>query len=210
MFTPRASRILLLTTLAVVLTAIPAAGQSGEFNFTTLSPQWFWVRENTSRWSLTERPGHMRMYTDGALWKNLSSASLLLQKTSGLSLAISTRVAISPSCAYQQGGLLVYQDDDNYVKVMRFYHPAGHGIEMCYERGGNPITYQLPCSSNTVFLRINKQGNDYTGLYSLNGVDFLSIRTVKVDIGANLKAGLFAEEICYNILWDGCLHQTCY
>jgi regulation of enolase protein 1 (concanavalin A-like superfamily) len=187
------SRILLLTALVVVLAAAPLAGQSDEFSSTTLSPQWFWVRENKSRWSLTESTGYMRMYTYGDIWMATNTASLLLQSLKTPDFEASASVTISPTAHAQQAGLLVCRDDDNYIRVSRICHGnTGQGIEMVSEIAGQPAQTFVSYSPNTVHLKITKKGNTCEVLFSQNGLKYQPIGTANCSLGTGLMVGLFA------------------
>ncbi|HEY0070694.1 MAG TPA: family 43 glycosylhydrolase, partial [Chloroflexia bacterium] len=97
--------------------------QSDEFNG-ALEPQWGWVREPaTTTYSLTEHPGFFRFRTqDADLFQDNNSASVLTETAPTSDFMVETKFEFNlpPSgCCfnYRQAGLVLYQDDDHYVKL---------------------------------------------------------------------------------------------
>ena len=90
---------------------------------------------------------------------------------------LETKVDVSQlNGGYAQGGMLVYTDDDNYVKfdaISDVNTPKFNRIELRSEQAGailNPqpeVTTGSPATVNDVWLRLTKTGTSYTGEYSL-------------------------------------------
>jgi len=108
-----------------------------EFNGTELDPAWSWVRPERAEYTVgggvltwkiqepvpntsTENPDDM-MATD--LNSGNNTASVLLRDAPRGDFVVETAVRLnvpdSPECCYNyaQGGVLVYEDDDNFVKL---------------------------------------------------------------------------------------------
>ncbi len=82
------------------------------------------------------------------------------------------------SDGYTQGGLLAYQDGDNYVKFDVLSDPGGttlNRMELRSEVAGavqNPqqnVAVTAAQAAGDIWLRLTKAGNDYTGEYSYDG-----------------------------------------
>ncbi len=92
---------------------------------------------------------------------------LFLQKGDGDWVA-ETKLTLSQSLSanYQQGGLIIYQDADNYAKLIYGYGDGATKVQMIYEKDG---VIQKDASStlatDQIWLRIRKQGNVYTFYY---------------------------------------------
>ena len=71
--------------------------------------------------------------------------NILLTLASGLDYQISTRLAFTPTENYHEAGLLIYQDDDNYVLLSRAYVDGGI-VRIKSEIGG--VTSNLEYISN--------------------------------------------------------------
>ncbi len=88
------------------------------------------------------------------------------------------------SQGYEQAGLLVRIDDDNYIKYDVLSDDTNtwvNRIELRSEDAGtilNPqpqVTFPENDPANEVWLRLTKSGTSYSGEYSRNGEDWLSI-----------------------------------
>ena len=107
---------------------------------------------------------------------------------------------------YQQAGLIVYADDDNYVKLdyivdNQVGQPVARRIEFRSEIGAavQDPQPQVNLTSGAWWLRMKKEGDTFHGYYSSNGTDWTEIgvngtptavKNSKVAGGA--KVGLFA------------------
>ncbi|TQS07663.1 DUF1349 domain-containing protein [Microbispora hainanensis] len=86
---------------------------------------------------------------------------------------------------YQQGGLMVYGDDDNYVKFdFLATNAAGstvaRTIELRSEVGGtvqNPQPQVNNLTTGVWWLRLKKEGDSFTGSYSSNGTTWTDLAT---------------------------------
>lgn len=77
---------------------------SDEFDRPTLGLQWQWqANHETSWWSLTERPGHLRLRAAAAEPKLSTSAALLLQKFPAKCFVAETSIEISDDLAGEAG-----------------------------------------------------------------------------------------------------------
>nr|WP_239160435.1 ThuA domain-containing protein [Virgisporangium ochraceum] len=101
---------------------------------------------------------------------------------------------------YQQGGLLVYLDDDNYLKLDYIVdnaagQPVSRRIEYRSEIAGavqNPQPGITNLTSGAWHLRIVKSGNTYTASYSADGTTWTAFEPLtNAAVGATPKVGLF-------------------
>lgn len=181
-----------------------------EFNG-TLGKEWSWVRENTSDWSLTKRKGALVITSEeGDLQNSTNNARNILLQDANTDWTINSKLIFSrkPTGFSQQGGLLAYQDDDNYVKLIYragsvrrgFGGFGGAGaqsgiLELVVEKDGDQSTAAILSATdiindnNTIFFRLEKKGADFTAFYSTNGKNFKSLGTTNA-ILRNVKAGI--------------------
>ncbi|MFZ0215950.1 MAG: family 43 glycosylhydrolase, partial [Candidatus Dormiibacterota bacterium] len=81
-----------------------------------LGSQWSWVRENPSLTSLAG--GKLTIQTNGDLYQGSNNAQdLLLETPPTGSYVIQTEMQFDPNQNYEQAGILVYSDDDHYLKI---------------------------------------------------------------------------------------------
>ena len=79
--------------------------------------------------------------------------------------------AFNPTSNYQQSGLMVYQDDDNYFYVSRLFGDAASTETQIEAASANSNLGRVGLSATTnITYRIDKTtGNTYTSFYSLDG-----------------------------------------
>jgi beta-xylosidase len=162
------------------------------FNLPTLADEWSWVREDPALWSLTERPGFLRLMThQGALGNsdNLSK-NLLVQKAPLGDFTLAAKMDFDPSENYQLAGLLLYLNDDNYMLFGRAFceNPGvcvGNGIYFDFINdgewtGGNFAT-TTDISPQYTYLALQKDGAEYTGWISPDGINWEAVGTHTAD-----------------------------
>jgi beta-xylosidase len=88
---------------------LAAPQTSDEFDGPNLGLQWQWQANHQREWySLTSKPGWLRLFAVSLGEKNLRDApNLLLQKLPARTFALETRVAFAPQAAGQRAGLVV-------------------------------------------------------------------------------------------------------
>jgi regulation of enolase protein 1 (concanavalin A-like superfamily) len=184
--------------VVVLLSRNTASPYDDDFSSTTLDPKWHWIREDPTHWSLTDNPGYLRIVTQQKdIWQGNNSAPLLLQTFSADSFEIRTKIAMTPLENYHQGGLVIYEDDDNYVRFT-FVHRSGLMIVLAQEIDADFQSIAVPAPNASGFhLRLRKDGQDYTGYYSEDGKDWVYVgQHSNVDI-APTEIGLSA----FNAEW---------
>ncbi len=92
---------------------------SDDFNG-ALKPQWSWLREDPTKHTFVN--GHLSITVNGDLYRDTNNATnLLLENQPEGDYAIETKLTFDPNTNYQQAGLLMYSDDDHYIKVGPFH-----------------------------------------------------------------------------------------
>jgi len=113
---------------------------SDEFNG-ALSPQWSWIREDPTKHALVN--GKLSITVNGDLYRDANNATnLLLEKQPTGDYVIETKVTFDPNKNYQQAGLLIYSDDDHYIKAGPF-----HGDSLNKILSGHESLEPLPSSA---------------------------------------------------------------
>jgi cytochrome c len=154
-----------------------------DFETTLLNPKWSWIREDSTHWNLAENPGSLRIITQHKdIWQDSNDAPLLLQSFTSDEYDIRTHVTLYPTQNHQQGGLVIYGDDDNYIRLTYVYidngQLTGPSFQFSREINGNFTPIQIPAPAGDGFsLRIVKLGSNFHGYYSLNGDDWMLIGT---------------------------------
>jgi len=185
---------------------------SDEFN-STIGKQWNWVRENAANYSLSKKPGSVSITSaKGDILSTNNNAENILLQSANTNWTIESKIVFSrkPSGSSQQGGLLAYQDDDNFVKLIYTAGSAGRrgapgagvqagSMQLVIEENG----YQKSAATlsmgdiiktdNTLFVKFEKKGDLYTASVSADGKKYTTVGSAKVLL-TNIKAGLIVCE----------------
>jgi beta-xylosidase len=160
---------------------------------------WAWVNEDAANWSLTARPGFLRIMTHAG---GVGDKNLLFRPAPGGDFDIRTRLVFAPTSNFQIGGLVLYQDSGNYLILGRAYCGAappgcvGNGIYFDRIEGGEfvgPNFATSAASPDQAYLRLTREGSMCSGYYSDDGTTWRLIGRHTPD-GAALwsKIGLTA------------------
>jgi beta-xylosidase len=192
--------IILLTTLSANA-AQPVASSitwTDNFSSSSLDSHWSWIREAPTYWSLSARPGFLRITTQ----QTFSDVNNILVQPSPVGdYEIQTRVIFTPTENFQIAGLEIHQDDVNYIALGRAYcdtppsNCVGNGIHFDYVENGSFIGSNFGMTTSVqgdAYLRLIRQRNIYTGYVSVDGVNWTLVGTHSVVI-APTKVGLRAS-----------------
>jgi arabinan endo-1,5-alpha-L-arabinosidase len=186
----------------------PLSRWSDEFNATALSAAWEWVREPAAgTYGLTG--GALRFQTQAAdLFVDSNSAAVLTRPAPPGNYLVETRVRLDvppEGCCqnYVQAGLVIYGDDDNYIKLTHVSIWETRQTEFAKEMAPVPAGY--PRYGNTVvgppgewtYLRIavrDRGGAEeaYTAYTSRDGVTWTRGGTWTHNLGQRGRIGLVA------------------
>jgi beta-xylosidase len=89
----------------------PAAAPqtSDEFDAAKLGLQWQWLANPQDRWfSLTAKPGNLRLFTQPASASLVRQPNLLLQKIPAPAFSVVTKIDFSPTAVDEKAGLIIY------------------------------------------------------------------------------------------------------
>ncbi|MEU8328770.1 alpha-glucuronidase family glycosyl hydrolase [Micromonospora sp. NPDC048839] len=178
---------------------------SDEFDSAQLGPPWQWVRPDESRRRLadgslviTAQQGDLQGSTNTA--KNLA-----LQDVEG-DWTVESKVVFSRPLAAnnEQGGVIGYADDNNYVKLaweMGSATAAINKVRLVFLREQNGTTstveitgadaQRIVGADGAIWLRLTKIGDSYRAYYSRDGSVYRYIGSTTLTVEAT-KAGLLA------------------
>jgi cytochrome c len=137
---------------------------------------WKIVRPDAKRWSLTKTKGRLTITTQrGTIHKDTERTDVksknlfLITNPYGRGADFEVRVRVcdfKPNAFFQQGGLLLYDDDDNYVKFVwesKGDKEGGSHLVLICETAGKPEHNHAPTPENEgkVWLRLTRRGEKY-------------------------------------------------
>jgi beta-glucosidase len=164
--------------------------------------QWRWVRRDPAN----ERVGGGALtivpQTGDLAGTTNSARNLLVQRAAGdWTLESKLRFSAVPHADTQQGGILAYENDDNWLRIGWEFSGGAPRLAETIEddRSGGPITQVLATlptaavlgDATTLWLRMVKHGPRYAASYSTDGRRYRLL----YETGASLrdvKAGVFA------------------
>jgi PKD repeat protein/glucose/arabinose dehydrogenase len=169
---------------------------------------------DVERWDSSVRVNQELTVSDGQLHIPLTATdiygsggtptpNIVLQHLPGGAFTMTTKVTLDAERAYQQAGLILYGDDDNYMKLSlqgRSNTPnrAANIIQFASELAGSATeTNSTGLGADypsTVWLRLSSDnGLDVRASYSANGQDFVEVNGTRSLAGINEpRMGLFA------------------
>ncbi|MFF5230826.1 ThuA domain-containing protein [Dactylosporangium sp. NPDC000521] len=170
--------------------------KSDDFLETSLDrAKWTVVRENQT---FSVAGGSLILPTAaGDLYGSRNDATnLVLQPAPSGAWQATTKVTLAAAANYQQAGLIVYGDDDNYAKVDLLYS-SSRRVEFIRESAGTPRNESADAinaqAGDTYYVRIASDGTNLTASYSTDGTTFTPVgRSAALAGIANPKVGLFA------------------
>lgn len=189
---------------------------SDEFNGNAQGSQWQWLREDAATHSMTKKSGSLSITSQpGDVSERTNNAKNILLQSTNNDWGIETKLTASrvPSQP-ENAGILVYQDDDNFVKLMfravvkttqmgRPGTPVQAGtIDLMMEENGiakSFATFNVPnpvIEGNPLILKLEKKGSLYTAYYSLDGSKFELLGSA-VALLKDIRSGLI---VCDGII----------
>jgi regulation of enolase protein 1 (concanavalin A-like superfamily) len=169
-------------TPTIAPTEIPSNVFRDDFD-NSLAEGWNILREVSTHWSLTDKPGSWRVTLIPGTFDGFIPelpTNVLLREAPKDDFEIATLVHFTPTSNYQFAGLFVYQDDQNVVQLGRSYcdRPdacVGNGIY--FDSIGNVIDSIATVTTNPslAYLRLRREGTTYTGYYSEDGENWTII-----------------------------------
>ncbi|MET8252981.1 ThuA domain-containing protein [Micromonospora sp. NPDC005197] len=171
--------------------------RSDDFNGTSLDKgRWTSVVRENQLYSVSG--GALRLPTGvGDLYGARNDATnLVLQAAPSGAWEMTTKVTLPVTANYQQAGLLVYGDDDNYAKLDLLYN-GSRRVEFIRETAGTPrndaADNAAAPAGDTVYLRITSDGTNLTAAFSGDGQTFTPAgRSAALAGITNPRIGVFA------------------
>jgi len=185
----------------IVVTAVGSCPRSDEFDGPTLDPaRWTVIREEADRLS----------FSDGAL--NVVSApndiyanegglpNIILQPIPGGGSepwSITTELSWNPTQNYQNAGLMVYEDDDNYIKTGMVWN-GSRNFELIKELDAAPVHVGETSAASVpedepFFMRyISDDGTTVVSQYSTDGETWTDVGTTDLTGLEDPMIGIYA------------------
>lgn len=169
------------------------------FDSTYLDGRWDILKEDSSRWSLTERPGYLRIKAGpgslSGIWTN-NIRNIFVKSLPTQDFSIEAGLDFIPAVQGQQAGVLIYGDADNYISFTREITDARVFIVRSEINGvSNVVGYNDDViGKSEVYYKIEKNGNDYCCYIRTDNSNWYLISKVSSTNIPNLKVGVFVTK----------------
>jgi regulation of enolase protein 1 (concanavalin A-like superfamily) len=168
----------------------------------TLPAGWRWLDPDSkyNPTSYTTKSGvlHIEVPTGKDLYGETRTAPQLLKAVTG-DFEIETKVKFDPRESYQGAGLLVFRNDNNYIRLERGFGGVGSdnsGIRFdkredeVYEPLATPEKF--PTDAKTVELKIRRVGREFTAFWRLPDGDWKEVGKYPSSYPETVQVGLIA------------------
>lgn len=157
---------------------------------------WSIMGENPFNWTCSGGSVNITS-TSGDFWAEQSGISNLFLAPAWIDddWQVTAKVTVNPTVAYQQAFLVIWQDQNNYVRLADVRGSSAHQFQIIKEEGGTPSNYFVANSTPTTkWIRIVKDtghfsfyassdGTNYTALGSGYDAGFITNRKLKLGFG---------------------------
>ena len=187
-------RLVLPALLLISITPTLAEDYKADFK-ETLDNGWSFVREDNKEWRLAD--GQVELLAQPSnIWgtANNGTKNLLLRPLPTGKSSVEVVVDFTPLKKYEQAGLMLYVDDDNYIKLDRELI-NGQSCTMILESAAKPkLVKMIPFREGPMHLRLEISGNQVKAMVKAPDADDWNAHgetTLPGDPNA-VKVGLFA------------------
>ena len=187
-------RLIMLTlTLASAMPAL-AADYKADFS-KALDKGWSFVREDKAEWRLKD--GNLQLLAQPSnIWgkRNNKTENFLLRALPGPKSTVEVTVHFNPRKEYEQAGLMLYLDDDNYIKFDRELY-GGQSCTLVLESKAKPkVVKKIPLREGPLRLRLEiANGKVKAMVKAPEGKEWTNHgKTTLPGSSEDVKVGLFA------------------
>jgi regulation of enolase protein 1 (concanavalin A-like superfamily) len=160
---------------------------------------WAWIDPNNdATYSLTAHSGFLRLTVpeenDLAGVANYDAPRLLVPQNGNFT--IETLVEFDPQETYQGAGLLVWQDQDTFLRLEFGFGGMGgeekNAVFVKQEEGGLSLvgSIDLPATLKSIELRLQRDGNQFTAWYRQAGGTWQEIGAAELNLNATVDIGI--------------------
>lgn len=179
------------TFLVVIFLAGCAKKQAGWLS------DWEWIRESPDEWSVDDGVLKVRTQPD-RIWAGEGSKNMLVAKqpTGARAVAEADVELVDAINKWEQCGLLVYGDDDHFVKLVVEHIDGPHYAVMAQEIGKQrQVLSKVEIPSNRAQLKMVVDGTTVHGFWRLEGEESWNDASVAAPIEfSHQRFGLFTQD----------------
>lgn len=191
----KSSKFLLLAALVVFALALQGCAENSpemelvageifrdEFDSETLAEHWT-VGPNPEhrrddKWSLTSYPGYLTITTQDSDIHETSNRPInfFMYKVPYKHFEAVTRIIFQPEQDFEQAGLFIYKDMDNYARLARVHAFGNQSVEPALETDGSYREWiQTIGNTAEIYLKMSMIRGQLGYHYSFDGVEWVEI-----------------------------------
>lgn len=145
-----------------------------------LSNEWSIVREDNSKWELLSDKSLKVMTSGGSLWATGNSANNIFLSEiveSSNEYTVTTKMSGKTQSGYEESGIVIYSDDDNYVAIQRKHNNGSPSIKIVTENEGqaNESREVAEIDSNDIYFKLERSNDSFKGYYSVDGSEWIQV-----------------------------------
>ena len=198
-------KVLIIGFLLILLTLSQAYGENilfhDDFDEGVLSSSWEWLDPKYDSVLTFSRPGWLEIKAisgnDLQPRSNLNAPRLLQAKAVSGDFAIETSISAPKNGRFQSGGLLIWKDEDNFLRFERGTWGADTVILQKREHGIFGHIVDLFFEENPAYLRMERRKSSYKALISEDKEKWQEVCSFNFEASDPLGVGIHA--ICMGI-----------
>ncbi|WP_339255008.1 glycoside hydrolase family 43 protein [Paenibacillus sp. FSL P2-0089] len=138
-----------------------------------LSPAWNFLRTPRGEfWSLSEHPGHLRLRLKPEVLAETGNPAYIGRRQQHLSFRAAAEMRFQPEAAGESAGLALIQNADNHFRYERVAEDGRQLLKLTVRsRGAEQLLASAPYPLDTVQLKVEARGQDYSFYYRASGSD---------------------------------------
>ena len=127
---------------------------------------WIWIRENTKTHYTSEQGLSIELEPGSLMGGGQGVKNILVRPLPINASMVEAQVEFDPELQYEQAGLILYNDDDSYIKLVKEFVDGKPWIVMGVEIDAkNPMVKKVPVSGSKVKLRFRFNEESIQGIW---------------------------------------------
>lgn len=143
---------------------VPSLPACDHFDVPSLAYCWNFIRTpRTAFWSLTERPGHLRLKLRPERLSDIANPSFVGRRQTNINFAVRTSMTFTPDASNEEAGVVLLQNNNNHFRFVCVRHEDGRAEMQLIRRmrAEEVCLGTCPVSSDTHYLKVEAIGQDY-------------------------------------------------
>lgn len=162
---------------------------------TDLSDHWQWVRENPDAYAITEEGLRIKLEPGGLMGAGKDAKNILVTNLPEKARLVRVHVRTQHESQFEQAGLILYHDDDNYIKLVKEHVDGDDWVVLVVEEQAQArVVNKVPAPDPETLLEFHFDGDSVTSLsLSHAGAEKVTVATVTFPMSPRPRIGVFTQ-----------------